>query len=58
MNRQDIFLKSFPLNSQLVLKNRIVMAPMTRAFADEDLAPTAKMAEYYARRASAGLIVT
>jgi N-ethylmaleimide reductase len=41
------------------LKNRVVMAPMTRDRADNpELAPTAMHAEYYAQRASAGLIVT
>jgi N-ethylmaleimide reductase len=42
----------------LTLPNRIVMAPMNRNRAtDADLAPTAMTAEYYAQRASAGLIV-
>ncbi len=41
------------------LKNRVVMAPMTRDRADNpELAPTAMHAEYYAQRASAGLIIT
>ena len=41
------------------LKNRVVMAPMTRDRADNPaLAPTALHADYYAQRASAGLIVT
>jgi N-ethylmaleimide reductase len=39
------------------LANRIVMAPMTRNRAPDNI-PTALMAEYYAQRASAGLIVT
>jgi N-ethylmaleimide reductase len=39
------------------LKNRIVMAPMTRARANPDRSPNALMAEYYAQRASAGLII-
>lgn len=39
------------------LKNRIVMAPLTRCRADADHVPTPMMAEYYAQRASAGLIV-
>ena len=42
----------------LLLKNRIVMAPMTRCRAGEGEVPTPLMAEYYAQRASAGLIVT
>lgn len=40
------------------LKNRVVMAPLTRMRADADLAPTALNVEYYRQRASAGLIVT
>ncbi len=41
----------------LALPNRILMAPLTRCRADADHVPTAIMAEYYAQRASAGLIV-
>lgn len=37
--------------------NRILMAPLTRCRADAEHVPTALMAEYYAQRASAGLIV-
>ncbi|MDO4641262.1 MAG: alkene reductase [Neisseria sp.] len=40
------------------LKNRMVMAPMTRSRATPDGIPTAIMAEYYAQRASAGLILS
>ena len=41
------------------LKNRVVMAPMTRDRADNpELAPTAMHAEYYGQRATAGLIIT
>lgn len=41
------------------LANRIAMAPMTRSRAfGPGLAPTASTAEYYAQRASAGLIIT
>jgi len=44
---------------RLRLRNRIVMAPLTRCRADTDgLVPNALMAEYYAQRASAGLIIT
>jgi len=43
---------------RLTLKNRITMAPMTRARATPDHIPTPIMAEYYAQRASAGLIIT
>ncbi|WP_205959751.1 alkene reductase [Flammeovirga aprica] len=41
----------------LALKNRVVMAPMTRCRAENNI-PTDLMAEYYAQRASAGLIIT
>lgn len=43
---------------QLHLKNRIVMAPMTRSRAIDANTPNALMAEYYGQRASAGLIIT
>lgn len=42
----------------LQLPNRVVMAPMTRCRADSDHVPTAIMAEYYAQRADAGLLIT
>ncbi|MFW5393147.1 alkene reductase [Yersinia sp. 2544 StPb PI] len=42
----------------LELPNRIVMPPMTRSRAGAGNVPTALMAEYYAQRASAGLIIT
>jgi 2,4-dienoyl-CoA reductase-like NADH-dependent reductase (Old Yellow Enzyme family) len=42
----------------LTLKNRIVMAPLTRCRADEGRVPNAMMAEYYAQRSSAGLILS
>ena len=42
----------------LQLKNRVVMAPMTRSRAVEANTPNALMAEYYGQRACAGLIVT
>ena len=42
----------------IALENRIVMAPMTRLRAGPGLTPTALNAEYYAQRASAGLIIT
>eukprot|EP00741_Cyanophora_paradoxa_P013035 tig00020675_g12589.t1 len=48
----------FKLGS-LELSNRIVMAPMTRCFANEKgLVPTDDMAAYYERRAELGLIIT
>lgn len=42
----------------LTLKNRIVMAPLTRNRAGEGQVPTALMATYYSQRASAGLLIT
>ncbi len=42
----------------LKLKNRIVMSPMTRNRTVEANTPNALMAEYYAQRATAGLIIT
>jgi len=42
----------------LVLPNRVVLAPLTRSRAGESRVPNALMAEYYAQRASAGLIIT
>ena len=41
----------------LQLANRIAMAPLTRNRAP-DAIPTALMAQYYAQRASAGLLIT
>jgi N-ethylmaleimide reductase len=42
----------------IALRNRMVMSPMTRSRATEAATPNALMAEYYAQRASAGLIIT
>lgn len=42
----------------LTLKNRIVMAPLTRARSGEERTPGPIVAEYYAQRASAGLILS
>ena len=50
-------LRSFQLKD-LSLKNRVVLAPMTRARAGAERIPNALMAEYYAQRAGAGLIIT
>lgn len=40
------------------LPNRILMAPLTRARAGAERIPNALMAEYYAQRATAGLIIS
>ncbi|VXB15620.1 xenobiotic reductase [Burkholderia sp. 8Y] len=42
----------------ITLKNRIVMAPLTRQRAGVERVPNALMAQYYADRASAGLILS
>ncbi len=42
----------------ITLANRIVMAPLTRNRAAPGLLPSEHAAEYYAQRASAGLIIT
>lgn len=42
----------------LALKNRVIMAPMTRSRAGKERRANALMAQYYAQRASAGLIIT
>jgi N-ethylmaleimide reductase len=39
-------------------RNRIMMAPLTRARSNPDAIPNAVMAEYYAQRADAGLIIS
>ncbi|EKS9916668.1 alkene reductase [Burkholderia multivorans] len=42
----------------ITAKNRLFIAPMTRARATRDHVPTPVMAEYYGQRATAGLIVS
>ncbi|HEV7813502.1 MAG TPA: alkene reductase [Janthinobacterium sp.] len=42
----------------LTLKNRVIMAPLTRSRAIGGRVPNALMAEYYTQRASAGLILS
>lgn len=54
----DNLFQPFALNSTISLNNRILMAPLTRCMADDDLVPTQAMAEYYGRRAEAGLIIS
>jgi N-ethylmaleimide reductase len=57
MSKQSLFTPH--RMGDLVLPNRIVMAPLTRMRAGpHDHVPTALQAEYYAQRATAGLIVT
>jgi N-ethylmaleimide reductase len=45
-------------NNGLSLKNKMVMAPMTRSRSTADHVPTPIMAEYYGQRSGAGLIIT
>lgn len=42
----------------LALKNRVVLAPLTRARAGVERMPNALMAEYYAQRSGAGLLIS
>jgi N-ethylmaleimide reductase len=43
---------------ELTLRNRVIMAPLTRARATPGNVPTPLMAQYYAQRADCGLIVS
>lgn len=54
---KEILLRPIQLGD-IRLANRIIMAPMTRDRAGPGDVPTDLMIEYYAQRASAGLIVT
>ncbi len=51
-------MSTYVLPGGMSLRNRILMAPMTRCFADDGLAPTDATVSYYRKRAEAGLIVT
>lgn len=42
----------------LILRNRVVLAPMTRARAGTGRLPNSLTVKYYSQRSSAGLIVT
>ncbi|MEM9926785.1 MAG: alkene reductase, partial [Cyanobacteria bacterium P01_D01_bin.50] len=42
----------------LKLRNRLVMAPLTRGRAGKERIPNELMLEYYTQRASAGLIIS
>jgi 2,4-dienoyl-CoA reductase-like NADH-dependent reductase (Old Yellow Enzyme family) len=54
----NILFQPYKLNDSITLNNRIVMAPLTRCMADDDLVPTQAMVDYYARRADTGLIIS
>lgn len=57
MNVYSNLLSPYHLPSGLELKNRVVMAPMTRCRAINGL-PNSMMAKYYSQRSTAGLIIT
>lgn len=53
----DSLLSPFQMGD-LTLKNRVIMAPLTRSRAGVERMPNPMMAEYYAQRAGAGLIIS
>ena len=55
MKKYKLF--TFGKVGELTLKNRIIMAPMTRCRAIGNI-PNDLMAKYYQQRATAGLIIT
>ncbi len=57
MNTKSMLFKPFQLGD-LQLKNRIIMAPLTRCRASAGRVPNDLMVEYYKQRASAGLIIS
>ncbi len=58
METKQPLLENYRL-SDITLKNRVVMAPLTRSRADNPgKVPNDLMVEYYAQRASAGLIIS
>lgn len=58
MDKEQALLKTFDLGD-ISLKNRLVMAPMTRSRANNSgRVPNEIMVEYYRQRSSAGLIIT
>jgi N-ethylmaleimide reductase len=56
-NTPTMLLTPLALGPALSLPNRVVMAPMTRRRADASNVPSPLAAEYYAQRASAGLVI-
>jgi 2,4-dienoyl-CoA reductase-like NADH-dependent reductase (Old Yellow Enzyme family) len=56
MSKESLF---SPLQlGAIQLRNRIIMAPLTRMRAGANNLPTPMNADYYAQRASAGLIIS
>lgn len=56
-SERDVLFMHYQMG-QFLLKNRIVMPPMTRSRAGEGNVATGMMAAYYSQRASAGLIIS
>jgi N-ethylmaleimide reductase len=56
MVKKPVLLEPFKLG-KLELKNRVVMAPLTRRRATDEHVPTGIMQTYYRQRATAGLII-
>lgn len=56
-NTNDALLSPFDMR-EILLKNRVVMSPLTRSRAGVERMANALMAEYYAQRDSVGLIIT
>lgn len=56
-SEQSSLLQPLPIGD-IELRNRVVMAPLTRARAGDSRVPNEMMVEYYTQRASAGLIIT
>lgn len=58
MSKDSPLLSPFSLNNSIQLKNRVVMAPLTRARSGPNRIPNELMAKYYRQRATAGLIIS
>ena len=58
MTTTQTLFQTVELSPELVLQNRIIMAPLTRSMSDDNLVPTEDMAAYYGRRGDAGLIIS
>lgn len=56
--KNSILLTPRRLNQAIECQNRVFMAPMTRNMATDEYCATDAMADYYAKRASVGLIIT
>lgn len=57
MNKYKKLLSPFNLAPELSLKNHIIMAPLIQRAVREDGIPNKSMLDFYAQRASAGLII-